>query len=195
MYKRILLAILGLLIISCSQSKKGGPFNYELVKSKLDLDQNQTELFDKIEEEHTTKIKTVFEGEGTKIEKLKKAKAISAEQDQAIKNILSDTQFKIYEKEIAIEREGREKHNMQLILNQLQLDSLQTVQYNMANKAFYTTLVDNHDYYHGKPDVYRQYYREIDLNRQKVFKRIMTQDQYETYKSLEKEYKIGQSEH
>lgn len=188
--------LMTLLLVSCGKEKSRGPFNYELVKSQLDLNGNQQEKFDAIEEEHTSRIKEIFsQDEGNKEEKLVLAKKVSTEQDQAMKSILTNEQFQIYVREIGIEREGREKHNMKLILSELQLDSVQKVQYNTANTAFYTTLVNNHDYYHGKPDVYLQYYKEIDVSRQRVFESIMTDNQYQLYQKLEKQYKIGQNEH
>ena len=185
-----------LVAIACSSQEQGGPFDYPLVKSKLKLSAQQGQQFDEITAAYMKKLKAVFENpEGGRNEKMTKAKEVSALQDKEIQSILSPEQFEVYQIEMKIEREGREKHNMGLIRNELALDSTQTVKFNMANQAFYTTLIDNHDYYHGKPDVYLQYYKEIDLSRQKVFKEIMTEEQYTLYKSLEKTYHIGKSEH
>ena len=77
------------------------------------------------------------------------------EQDAIIKKVLNEAQFIIYTNEIKIERDGREKYNMKIIRLELALDSIQSVQYDLANEAFYTLLIENHDNYHGKPDVYR----------------------------------------
>lgn len=121
--------------------------------------------------------------------------AVFSEQDAEIRKILDEGQFEIYAAEIKIEREGREKHHMKLIKEALALDSAQRAGFELANEAFYTTLFDNHDNYHGKPDVYKQYYKELDVSRKEAFSRLMSEDQYQTYLKLADEYKIGQSEH
>jgi hypothetical protein len=194
--KVILPILIAFIVSSCNLGEHRGPFNYTLIKSKLDLTEDQTEKFDNITSSYLKKLRAVFESsEGGREEKMKKAKVISGKQDAEIKSILDEAQYAIYEVEIKIEREGREKHNMTLIRDALQLDSTQTVTFDIANLAFYTTLRDNHDYYHGKPDVYKQYYKEIDLSRQKVFKELMDETKYAQYKQLEGKYKIGTSEH
>ena len=83
---------------------------------------------------------------------------------------------------------------MTLIRDELALDSAQSAQYDLANEPFYTLLIENHDNYHGKPDVYVQYYAEIDVSRQEAFRRLMTADQYRKYLQLAKEYELGESE-
>jgi hypothetical protein len=108
---------------------------------------------------------------------------------------LNDEQYLIYEREIKIEREGREQHNMKLISEALALDSAQRIKFTLANEAFYTTLIDNHDNYHGKPDVYLEYYKELDVSRKAAFKKLMTEDQYSNYLKLADQYNIGKSEH
>lgn len=92
------------------------------------------------------------------------------------------------------ERKGREQHNMNLIKAELGLDSIQNAKFDLINEAFYTTLIDNHDNYHGKPKVYEQYYKEIDVNRKVAFKELMTDDQYNNYLELVKKYNFGKSE-
>ncbi len=184
------------LTLACSSKKHKGPFNYELIKSKLQLTPSETERFNEIIEEYTKKLIANFRTSGkTRSEKMAQAKELSSQQDSLIKLLLSKEKFAIYKTEIGIERKGRDRHNMDLIKDQLGLDSLQTKKFEAANKAFYTTLVENHDYYHGKPDVYLQYYKEIDVNRQNLFEKILNKEQLETYNKLKSEYKIGQSEH
>lgn len=186
--------LLILLIASCNGHKRER-FNYTLIKSKLDLIPEQVEKFDEITTSHTQKARKAYESNKGNHEEVKNAvAAIFQEQDAKIKAILSEEKFAIYAKEIKIEREGREKYNMTLIRNKLELDSVQTVKYDRANEAFYQLLLDNHDNYHGKPDVYLQYYQEIDVNRQEAFKKLMTETQYEKYQKLAEEYKLGKSE-
>ncbi|SEC24140.1 hypothetical protein SAMN04489761_2463 [Tenacibaculum sp. MAR_2009_124] len=190
-----LLAI-SLLILSCSSKKHEGPFNYNLIKNKLNLTLSEIEEFDKIIGEYNGKLVANFQTSGrSKSEKMKNAKEISSIQDSLIKLLLSKEKYSIYKTEIDIERKGRDQHNMNLIKAQLSLDSLQTKKFEAANKAFYTTLIGNHDYYHGKPDVYLQYYKEIDANRQNLFEKMLTKEQLNTYNKLKSEYKIGQNEH
>lgn len=181
--------------VACHDEAKS-PYNYELIKSKLELKNTQIEPFNETISKYSIQLKSVFEEtNGNKDQKLEKAKELSSKQDLAIKKILSDEQYIIYLEEITIERKGREIHNMELILKKLHLDSTQSSQFAIANDAFYTTLRNQHDYYHGKPDVYLQYYKKIDQSRQEVFQQIMNKDQYTLYQSLEKEYNIGKSEH
>ena len=191
----VFLLLICMTVIACSK-KEGGPFNYNLVKSKLQLDEAQEVAFDEVVDRYMLQLKDMFQnGKGSQEEKMSKAKNISALQDKEIEGILSEEQFVIYQKEIAIERKGREIHNMSLILEELNLDSTQTDLYKSANEAFYTTLRNNHDFYHGKPDVYLKFYHEIDESRQLVFKEILTEEQYALYQKLADKYKIGQSEH
>lgn len=183
-----------LLVASCGGHKRER-FNYTLIKSKLDLTEEQTAQFDKITSSYTKKARKAYESNRANREEAKKAvSAVFADQDQKVKTLLDERQFEIYQTEINIEREGREKHNMTLIRDALALDSTQVAQYNLANEAFYTLLIENHDNYHGKPDVYLQYYEEIDVSRQDAFKNLMTEAQYQQYLSLKEKYKIGKSE-
>lgn len=183
-----------LLVSSCGNPRKG-PFDYEGIKEKLSLDSDQSEGFDEITSKYMKQLRAVFEGDGNREEKMNLAKLVSAKQDSEIEKLLNTDQFAIYQFEIKIERGGREKYNMSLIRDELDLDSAQIMKFNLANEAFYTTLRDNHDYYHGKPDVYLQYYKEIDLSRQKVFREILSPEKYKAYQKLEERYKIGKSEH
>lgn len=185
-----------ILLAACHSQPKGERFNYTLIKSKLTLTEEQTSKFDDITANYLKKARETFEhGEGKSKEVIRKTvKDIFVEQDSLIKVLIGDDQYTIYAAEIKIEREGREKYNMTLIRDELALDSAQMTQYNIANEAFYTLLINNHDNYHGKPDVYKQYYAEIDVSRQKALKKLMTTDQYDTYLGLFEKYKIGKSE-
>ena len=183
-----------LLLYACS-SPQQERFNYALIKSKLDMTENQVTQFDRITTSHSKKAREAYESNRGNREEVRKAvMAVFKEQDRQIHALLDEDQFAIYAKEIKIEREGREKHNMILVRDKLGLDSAQIVKYDLANEAFYTLLIDNHDNYHGKPDVYRQYYAEIDVNRQEAFRKLMTEDQYDKYLELAEEYKLGESE-
>lgn len=187
--------VLSLLFFACKH-KNSGPFNYELIKKKLTLTDEETKKFDDIIDVHTAQLINNFKNsEKSTPEKMKVAKQISAKQDSLVKLLLPDKKFQVYKTEITIERKGRDRHNMNLIKNQLNLDSIQTQKYEAANEAFYTTLINNHDYYHGKPNVYLQYYKEIDVNRQQVFEKILNKNQLNIYNTLKAEYKIGKSEH
>ena len=184
-----------ILLLSACSSPQQERFNYTLIKSKLDMTENQVTQFDRITTSHSKKAREAYESNRGNREEVRKAvMAVFKEQDRQIHALLDEDQFAIYAKEIKIEREGREKHNMILVRDKLGLDSAQIVKYDLANEAFYTLLIDNHDNYHGKPDVYRQYYAEIDVNRQEAFRKLMTEDQYDKYLELAEEYKLGESE-
>ena len=184
-----------ILLLSACISPQQERFNYTLIKSKLDMTENQVTQFDRITTSHSKKAREAYESNRGNREEVRKAvMAVFKEQDRQIHALLDEDQFAIYAKEIKIEREGREKHNMILVRDKLGLDSAQIVKYDLANEAFYTLLIDNHDNYHGKPDVYRQYYAEIDVNRQEAFRKLMTEDQYDKYLELAEEYKLGESE-
>jgi hypothetical protein len=188
--------IIAVLVLLASCGPKRERFNYTLIKSKLDLTSEQTTKFDGITKEYLSKARAAYEGnQGDKAAAKEAVAKVFAEQDALIKEVLNDSQFDIYMTEIKIEREGREQHNMKQIKAALVLDSLQSVQFDLANEAFYTTLIDNHDNYHGKPDVYKQYYAELDVSRKEAFAKLMSDVQYNKYLKLAEEYKIGQSEH
>lgn len=181
------------LLAACGEKQER--FNYTLIKSKLDLTGEQASRFDEITKSHTKRAREAYESNSGNQEAARAAvSAIFAAQDAKIKEILDESQYEIYAAEIKIEREGREKHNMTLIRERLNLDSAQTARYDLTNEAFYQTLIDNHDNYHGKPDVYREYYAEIDKSRQEAFRELMTEEQYTKYQDLAEEFSIGKKE-
>ncbi len=187
--------LLATFILSCGPERER--FNYTLIKSKMEnLTDEQVDQFDEITSSHLSKARSVFENNpgGDRNEIMKKINSIWTEQDAKIQEILTEEQFAVYALEIKIEREGREKYNTTLIRDELGLDSAQTAQYNLANEAFYKLLIDNHDNYHGKPDVYLQYYAEIDISRKEAFKGLMSEEQYAKYLKLADEYQLGKSE-
>lgn len=191
----LLVCTMGALIVSCSGHKEER-FNYTLIKSKMNLSDAQIKEFDEITSSFGAKARKAYEQNKGNQENVRAAVGkVFAEQDNAIQSLLDNDQFEIYSAEIKIEREGREKHNMQLIMAELGLDSAQTVQFDLANKAFYKTLIDNHDNYHGKPAVYREYYKELDVSRRKAFEELMNPGQFGKYLQLAEQFKIGQSEH
>ncbi len=162
----------------------------------MELTSEQASQFDNITQTYSKKARAAYEGNsGNKEAAMKAVNTVFQEQDAKIKEILDADNYKIYASEIKIEREGREKYNMKLIKQELNLDSAQNAQFDLTNEAFYTTLIDNHDNYHGKPDVYLQYYAEIDVNRRDAFKKFMSDTQYQKYLSLVEKYGIGKSEH
>lgn len=172
--------------------RKGGRINYTLIKDSMKLDATTAEKFDELTESYGKKSKETYESlKEDKAKAEEASKQIMAEMDAEIKKIVDPAQYAIYEREIAIERKGREKHNMELIKTALVLDSTQTSKFDLANEAFYTTLRANHDNYHGKPDVYQKYYEELDVNRKSAFQQLMTPQQYEQYLSLVEKYGIG----
>lgn len=193
--KNIFLTFALIVLVGCNEEEKGR-FNYPFIKSKIDLSEEQTEKFDEITKEYTSMAKKAWiDSNGDEDAADKAQKIIFAEQDAEIKKVLNDKQYSTYFKEVNIERKGREEHALELIKNDLKLDSTQTVKYDLVNETFFTTLRNNHDNYHGKPDVYLQYYKEIDVSRKKAFKVLMTEEQYTTYLKLVEKYNIGKSEH
>lgn len=194
--KSIFIITVLLLIISCNKKEEKGRFNYPMIKSKISLNEEQTEKFDKITTEHTALAKKAWMDNKDNNELITKAqKEVFDTQDEKIKAILSTAQYNTYLTEVTIERKGRERYTMEVIKNELGLDSIQSKQYNLTNEAFFTTLLDNHDNYHGKPDVFKQYHKEIDVSRRATFQKIMTPEQYTKYIQLIEKYEIGKSEH
>ncbi len=172
--------------------RKGGRINYALIKDSMKLDATTAAKFDELTESYGKKSKETYESlKEDKAKAEEASKQIMAELDAEIKKIVDPAQYAIYEREIAIERKGREKHNMELIKTELALDSTQASKFDLANEAFYTTLRANHDNYHGKPDVYQKYYEELDVNRKSAFQELMTPQQYEQYLTLVEKYGIG----
>lgn len=182
-------------LLACGK-KSGGPINFDMIKTQLNLDEEQSKKIDANTENFMISMKeNYYQNSGNK-EKLTATRIqLSDELDNKLKQILSKQQFEIYQTEIAIERKGREAHNMELIKQELNLDSTQRIEYDQANAIFKKTLIDNHDNYHGKPDVYQQYYHELDKSRVAVFKKIMTKEQYTKYLQLADKYNLGKSEH
>lgn len=187
--------LLVILVFACSEAKRER-FNYTLIKSMLELTDDQTKKFDQVTGNYTQVGKDTYEKYHEDKEQLRRElQKVGDSQDAEMRKILNDTQYAIYEREIKIERSGREQHNMKLIKESLSLDSMQRVKFDLANEAFYKTLIDNHDNYHGKPDVYRQYYKQLDVSRKEAFRGFMTDDQYNTYEQLADQHNIGKSEH
>lgn len=192
--KNGLVVLVCVLLLACG--KKEERFNYTLIKSKLDLTEEQTAQFDEITAEHLKRAHDNFnENKGDREKAMENLQQIFAEQDQKIKALIGEQQYEVYIVEMKIEREGREKYNMKLIRQELALDSAQAQQFDIANEAFYTALINEHDNYHGKPDVYLQYYAELNTSREAAFKKIMTEEQFNSYTSLYQQYGIGKSEH
>ena len=184
-----------ILLIAACEGTKQERFNYTLIKSKLNLAESQVAAFDEITSTHTQKARKAYESNKGNREKVKQeVRKVFKDQDQLIKALLDEDQYATYIREIKIEREGREKHNMTLIKEALELDSAQAARYDLANEAFFTLLIDNHDNYHGKPEVYRQYYAQIEVSRQAAFRSLMTTSQYIKYLELAREHKLGKSE-
>ncbi|WP_044240872.1 hypothetical protein [Flexithrix dorotheae] len=191
----LFIILLACIFVGCNQ-QKNERFNYTLIKSMIDVTPDQVEKFDAITSRYTTLGRETYDKFHHDKEKLaKELEKVAKNQDAEMQSLLSEAQYVIYEREIKIERKGREQHNMNLIKNALEMDSTQQVQFDRANEAFYTTLIDNHDNYHGKPDVYLEYYKELDVSRRAAFEEFMNSDQYNLYLKLVDEYKIGKSEH
>jgi hypothetical protein len=197
MKKTLLVLIVAIATLySCTEEKKRrGRIDYPLIKEKVGITGALEEQFDKITDEYADKGRQLFEEnkknnkETTKEER----ELIAQEQDGKIKSILTDEQYAIYAEEVKIERTGREKYNIGLIKEGLALDSTQSVVYDQTNAAFYKTLRDNHDSYHGKPDVYKQFYAELDINRKEALKNILSESQFQQYLELVEKYQIGKS--
>ena len=192
-----LLCTIIFLAVACKEqpTKGGRRFNYTVIKDSLYLTADETKKFDEITESYTRQLRANREKYKDDKDKAKaESEVITQKQDEEIKILLGAEKFEIYQREVAIERKGREKHNLELIKTDLGLDSTQQAKYDMANEAFFKTLRDNHDNYHGKPDVYQQYYTELDVSRKEAFKQLMTPQQYEQYIQLTEKYKIGKFE-
>lgn len=196
MKKYTLFPLLVLLLFACGKEKSKSRFNYTLIKEKINIQDDQVEQFDQITEEYAVLgYKTYNENKDDRTVLMEKLKVLGNEQDAEIKKILTEKQYLIYKEEIEIERSGREKHNVKLIKAELNLDSTQALQYDQANAVFYKSLVDNHDNYHGKPDVYRQYYDELDKSRRAALQDVLTEEQFQEYLTLVEKYNVGKSEH
>ncbi len=195
--RKIVMIVLALgMLISCTEEKKRkGRINYDLIKEKANITGSVAEEFDKITDEYSGKMKELYEKnkENNKETSKEEREELSQAQDDKIKTVLSPEQYAIYAEEIKIERTGREKHNINVIKEELGLDSTQAVVYDQTNAAFYKTLRDNHDSYHGKPDVYKQFYEELDGSRKEALKKILTEEQYQKYLTLVEKYQIGKS--
>ncbi len=184
------------ILISCSEEKKQkGRINYTLIKEKAKITGTLEEQFDKITDQYASETKALYEKNKKDNKETSKEdrEQLAQAQDAQIKTILSAEQYAIYAEEIKIERTGREKYNVNLIKEELDLDSTQALAYDQTNAAFYKTLRDNHDSYHGKPDVYKQFYEELDVSRKEALKNIFTEEQYQTYLTLREKYQIGKS--
>ena len=192
--KNVMVALVCVLMLACG--KKEERFNYTMIKEKMQLEQEKVDAFDEITDRYMKKAHDNFnENKGNREVALQNLQRIFADQDEEIAKLVSEQQFDIYAAEISIEREGREKYNMMLIEKNLALDSIQTVKFQTANTAFYTALFNEHDNYHGKPDVYRQYYDELNKSRETAIQNILSEAQFKHYQELYNEYKIGKSEH
>jgi|GEM_PF-1723714 len=192
----IMLLVAGTFLVSCKEEKRQrGRINYTQIKEKAGISGATAEQFDKITEEYGQKSRELFENnkKNNKETTQEEREQLAQEQDEQIKTILSEEQYVIYAEEIKIERTGREKYNMGLIRDALALDSTQGIAFDQANAAFYKTLRDNHDSYHGKPDVYKQFYAELDESRKTAFKSILSEDQYQKYLTLAEQYQLGKS--
>lgn len=193
-----LLLALALVVTSvgCKEEQKGkgkrGRIDYPFIKSTMNLSEDQSTKFDEVTETYGKMQKEVYEKyKSDKAKSEEEVAKVADQQDAEIKKIVNDDQFANYQREIIIERKGREKHNMELIKNELGLDSLQITKFDLANEAFYTTLRANHDNYHGKPDVYQKYYTELDVSRKAAFEQFMSPAQYNNYLQLVEKYNIG----
>lgn len=191
--RNLILAFAITALVSCAKEGRGR-FNYPMIKAKIQLSDEHTRLFDEITKEYTAKAKQAWIDNDDKTVARSAQKVIFAEQDAKIKEILNNDQYAIYFEEVNIERTGREKHNMKLIKSELQLDSLQTAKYDLANETFFTILSDNHDNYHGKPAVYEEYFKELDISRKQAFEKILTEEKYKKYLGLAEKYQLGKME-
>lgn len=196
MKKFILIIAVALFITSCGEEKKGGRgrINYDMIKEKAGITGATAEAFDKVTADFGKQMRELSEqhkANNTKMSEEERAQFF-AQQDEKIKGILTPEQYAIYETEIKIERKGREQHNIALIKEELALDSVQAEMYDKTQAVFYKTLRDNHDSYHGKPDVYKQFYQELDGSRRAALKEFLTQEQYKKYEELAAQYKLGE---
>ncbi len=195
MKKMILILAVAVFMASCGEEKKGGRgrINYDMIKEKAGITGSVAEEFDKITADFGQQMRDLNEknkANNIKTSDEEKAK-FSAAQDEKVKGILTAEQYAIYEAEIKIERAGREQHNIGLIKEELALDSAQAVGYDQAHAVFYKTMRDNHDSYHGKPDVYQQFYQELDVSRKAALKQVLGDDKFNQYVQLADKYELG----
>lgn len=195
MKKFILIIAVALFITSCGEEKKGGRgrINYDLIKEKAGITGATAQDFDKITADFGEQMRELNEKNKANNVKMtdEERAAFFAQQDEKIKGILTAEQFVTYETEIKIERKGREQHNIALIKEELALDSAQAEIYDKTQAVFYKAMRDNHDYYHGKPDVRQQFYNELDVSRKAVLKEQLTEEKYNKYLELAAKYKLG----
>jgi hypothetical protein len=195
MKKFILIIAVALFITSCGEEKKGGRgrINYDLIKEKAGITGATAQEFDKITADFGEQMRELNEKNKANNVKMtdEERAAFFAQQDEKIKGILTAEQYATYEAEIKIERKGREQHNIALIKEELALDSAQAEMYDKAQAVFYKAMRDNHDYYHGKPDVRQQFYNELDVSRKAVLKEQLTEEKYNKYLELAAKYKLG----
>ena len=193
--KKLFIGLAVAVILACNPAPKGR-FNYPYIKSLLSLNADQESKFDDITSDYLGQGYELYNNHnGSEAELHQKLGELGAKQDGEIKTFLTAEQFEIYAREMKIEREGREQYNVQLIKNELNLDSAQTVTFNQVNAVFYKTLIDNHDNYHGKPDVYQEYYKELDKSRKAAMKKLLSEEKFKQYEKLVEQYNIGKSEH
>lgn len=183
-----------IIFTSCNKKESRGRFNYPFIKSKISLTDEQLPAFNKITKEYTSKAKQAWiDNNGNVNRSAAKAaqKIIFAEQDAKIKAVLDENQYTIYFKEVNIERKGREKHHMNIIKEALNLDSLQNIEYDIENKAFFKTLRDSSAIYHGKAKLFEEYHAKFNVNRKNAFKKMMSEKQFKKYLELVDKYRIG----
>jgi hypothetical protein len=195
MKKFILVIAVATLFASCAEEKKGGRgrINYDLIKEKAGITAATAQEFDKITADFGEQMRTLNEKNKANNVKMtdEERAAFFAQQDAKIKGILTAEQYAIYDAEIKIERKGREQHNLGLIKEELALDSATAEMFDKTQAVFYKAMRDNHDYYHGKPDVRQQFYNELDVSRKAALKENLTEEQYNKYLQLAAQYKLG----
>lgn len=194
MKNSILFIAFSILIMACGGEKKQrGRIDYDLIKEKAGITGELSKEFDKITADFGKQMSELHDkNKANNVQTTDEERAaITQSQDEKIKKILSAEQYAIYDEEIKIERSGREKHNISLIREALEMDSTQTAGYDQAQAVFYKTLRDNHDSYHGKPEVYQQFYTELDESRKAALKALLSEEQFNKYLQLADQYNLG----
>ena len=185
-------------VFSCEkeEGKRKGRFNFEEIKSELNLTAQQTEKLDvtivkytKIREESFAAAK-----EGGKMNRsimMNKMQTILKAQNEEIIAFLTPEQLPIYqafaEKMARFGKPGYSDKEVLKITTELALDSTQVKMLNAVNKAFEKSYSDAHDFYHGNSELAKEYWNKYDQERKNALRKIFSEEQNTKYLEVAKD--------
>ena len=194
--KKLLLIPFLFILFSCG--KDAGPFNFDQVKTDLKLTPVQIGSFDQITKKYSEKRKAIMTGDGERETKLNLMQGIMQNQISDINTILNEHQKILFEpiaeRFTKFGKPGYSQKFLTKLTTKLKTDSTQEQQIRFVNKAFEKAYINAHDYYHGKPEVAKEYWNKFDQERRKSIKAILTKEQYAQYLILAKD-EVFKSEH